>query len=156
MKTRELLTCDIKAFGGKIDKLKPKELHQHIDRIAASLGERDAKALMEGVIQSVFNGGLPQDSRDEMGRVFDAVGARIPATSENMDGFLRLVALCLAWLRKVVTQEARRQVQAQWHQAQGHDQRHCEDPHCHAHHTAADGPEPEPDPLTVGVRSALG
>lgn len=156
MKTRELLTCDIKAFGGKIDKLKSKELRQHIERIATSLGEPDPKALMEAVIESVFNGHLPQDSRDEMSRIFDALGGRIPATSENMDSFLRLVALCLAWLRQVVAQEARRQVQAQWHQAQGHEQRHCEDPNCRGHHAAADGPEPEPDPLTAGVRSALG
>lgn len=159
MKTRELLTCDIKAFGSKIDKIKPKELHQHIDRIAASLGERDPKAMMEAVIASVFDQGLPEDSRDEMGRVFDAVAGRIPATSANMDQFLRLVALCLAWLRKLVNQEARRQVQAQWHQAHGHDQHQCEDPHCHAHHTPEDGPESQPEPgpsvLAAAIRSSL-
>jgi hypothetical protein len=159
MKTRELLTCDIKVFGSKIDKIKPKELHQHIDRIATSLGEQDPKAMMEAVIAGVFDHGLPEDSRDEMGRVFDAVAGRIPATSANMDQFLRLVALCLAWLRKIVTQEARRQVQAQWHQSHGHDQHHCEDPHCHAHHTPEDGqesqPEPGPSTLAAAIRSDL-
>ena len=155
MKTRELQTCDVRTFGRKIDKLKPKELHQHIDRFAASLGERDPKAMMEAVIASVFDQGLPEGSRDEMGRVFDALAGRIPATSANMDQFLRLVALCLAWLRKLVTQEARRQVQAQWHQAHGHDHHHCEDPHCQADHAPEADEGPQPDPLAAGVRSAL-
>jgi len=157
MKTRELLTCDIRSFGTKIDKLKPKELHQHIERIATGLGERDPKALMEAVIAGVFDQGLPEHGRDEMARVFDAVGGRIAATSENMDSVLRLVALCLTWLRRTVTQEARRRVQTQWHKSQGHDHHHCEDPDCHADHGPANDPRatPEQNPLAAGVSSAL-
>jgi hypothetical protein len=156
VKTRELLTCDIKAFGAKVGKLKPKELHQHIERIATGLGERDPKALMEAVIAGVFHGGLPEQGRDEMARVFDAIGERIVATSDNMDAVLRLVALCLTWLRRTVNQEARRKVQAQWHQM--HGQHHCEDPNCHADHdhVQTDVPAPQADPLAVGVRSVLG
>jgi hypothetical protein len=156
VKTRELLTCDIKAFGTKVDKLKPKELHQHIERIATGLGERDPKALMEAVIAGVFHEGLPEQGRDEMARVFDAIGGRIAATSDNMDAVLRLVALCLTWLRRVVAQEARRKVQAQWHEAHGHH--HCEDPDCHVDHNhgQADEPAPMQDPLAAGVRSVMG
>lgn len=156
MKTRELLTCDIKSFGAKIDKIKPKELHQHIERVATSLGERDPKALMEAVIASLFDEGLPEHGRDEMARVFDAIGGRVAATSDNMDGFLRLVALCLTWMRKVVTQEARRKVQAQWHETRGHDHRHCEDPDCRSHHEPVDEPETGLADLAAGVRSAIG
>ena len=78
MKTRELLTCDIKVFSAKVDKLKPKDLYQHIGRVSAPLGERDPGAMMDAVIQSVFAGGNPPDSSgEEMGRVFDAIGGRI-------------------------------------------------------------------------------
>jgi hypothetical protein len=156
MKTRELLTCDIKSFGTRIDKIKPKELHQHIERIATSLGERDPKALMEAVIASLFDEGLPEHGRDEMARVFDAIEGRIAATSDNMDSFLRLVALSLTWMRKVVTQEARRKVQAQWHETHGHDHHHCEDPDCHSHNGPVDEPETVPAALAAGVRSAIG
>lgn len=164
MKTRDILTCDIKSFGAKTAKLKPKELLQHIERIAVSLGEKDPKALLEAVIDSVFSGKLPEGSGDEMGRVFDALGSRIAPTSQNMDSFLRLVALCLSWLRKLLAQEVRRKVQDRWHEARGHGRGHdhdhaCEDPDCHADH-GHDGPEPEITgavvPLTAGVRSAIG
>ncbi len=37
MKTRELLQCDIKTFGLTLERLKPKELHRHMGRIAQSL-----------------------------------------------------------------------------------------------------------------------
>ncbi len=160
MKTRDLLTCDIKSFGIKVDKLKPKELLEHIERISTSLGEKEPKALLEAVIDGVFTGKLPEGATEEMGRVFDALGSRIAPTSQNMESFLRLVALCLFWVRKLLAQEARRKVQARWHEARGlhHDHRH-EDPNCQADHSQA-GAEPEASgaisPLAAIVRRALG
>ena len=60
MKTRELLTCDIRVFSAKVDKLKPKDLYQHIGRVATSLGERDPDAMMDAVIRGIFAGGTPE------------------------------------------------------------------------------------------------
>ncbi len=140
MKTHELLTCDIRVFSAKVDKLKPKDLYEHIGRVAASLGERDPDAMMDAVIQSVFAGGNPPDSSgEEMGRVFDAIGGRIAATSENVETVLRLVALCLAWLRKSVALEAR-QRKLQKRRSTGHGGDHCRDPNCREHQELGETP----------------
>jgi hypothetical protein len=140
MKTRELLTCDIKVFSAKVDKLKPKDLYQHIGRIATSVGERNPDAMMDAVIQGVFAGESPPDSsREEMGRVFDAIGGRIAVTSDNIETVLRLVALCLTWLRKSVAREARQHNLVQKRPA-GYAHNHCYDPNCHEHHEPAEAP----------------
>ncbi len=149
MKTRELLTCDIRVFSAKVDKLKPKDIYQHIARIASSLGERDPDAMMDAVVQGLFAGNAPPDSsREEMGRVFDAIGGRIVATSDNIEPVLRLVALCLAWLRKSVALEARARNLAQ-RRPVGHAGDHCHDPNCHEHH------ESSATPVAAVVRSTL-
>ena len=149
MKTRELLTCDIRVFSAKVDKLKPKDLYQHIGRVATSLGERDPDAMMDGVIQRLFAGGAPPDSSgEEMGRVFDAIGGRIVATSDNMETVLRLVALCLAWLRKSVALEAR-QLNLDRRRPAGHAGDHCHDPNCREHQGLSE------TPVAAVVRSTL-
>ena len=149
MKTRELLTCDIRVFSAKVDKLKPKDLYQHIGRVAAALGERDPDAMMDGVIQSLFAGGNPPDSSgEEMGRVFDAIGGRIVATSDNMETVLRLVALCLFWLRKSVALEARQRNLVN-RRPVGHGGDQCHDPDCREHQ------EISQTPVAAVVRSTL-
>jgi hypothetical protein len=149
MKTRELLTCDIRVFGAKVDRLKPKDLYQHIGRVAASLGERDPDAMMDRVVQGLFAGGDPPDtSSEEMGRVFDAVGGRIVATSDNMETVLRLVALCLAWLRKSVALEARQRNLVNRRPAR-HAGDQCHDPDCREHQELSE------TPVAPVVRSTL-
>jgi hypothetical protein len=59
-------------------------------------------------------------------------------------------------MRKAVTQAARRDLQARWHQTQGRHAHRCEDPDCHADHGPGDNPHPEPATLAAGVRSVLG
>jgi hypothetical protein len=108
MKTHELLTCDIRVLITKVDKLKFKDLTEHILRIAASLGEGDPRAMMRAMNQSFFGGATqPHGIREEMERIFDAIGERIAVTSDNMETVLRLVTLCHLWLSKGVALEAR-------------------------------------------------
>jgi hypothetical protein len=134
MKTRELLACNIKTFGSRILTFKPKELRRHIDRIATDLGETDTDALMAQVVDRLFGAeGLPASSSEEMSRVLSSLEGRIPVTQENEDALLRLMALCVTFLRLGMRRAVREHRLAERKGAGHHDGRHCDDPHCEDH-----------------------
>lgn len=138
MKTRELLVCDIKTLSAKATRLKPKELYRHIERIAATLGEPDCESLLRSAIDSLFVGdSIPQTSDEEMERVYDAIGKHIVITEDNAETTMRLLALCVFYLRQRVKETAREQRLAQ---RQTH---HCRDPDCEhpGHRHALSGSE---------------
>ncbi len=155
MKTRALLTCNIKTFSDKVQDMKPKELGRHIGRIAHDLGETDVDALMKHVVDAVFSdAGLPEQHAEEMRRVLGALEERIQITEENEDQVLRLMALCVSFLRQGMRKAIRnRRLTA--HQGHQHHH-HCDDPHCgemgHEHETEA---VPGEDPVAHGVRSVI-
>ena len=158
MKTRELLACNIKTFGTRIVTLKPKELRRHIDRIATDLGETDTDALMAQVVDRLFGDeGLPASSLEEMSRVLSRLERRIPATEENEDALLRLMALCVTLLRQGMRRAVRDQRLAERNGTGHHSPHHCDDPHCEDHghvHGAQADPGPGESPLMRATRSA--
>lgn len=139
MKTRELLNCDVRVFGRKIQTLKHKELMRHIERIAGDLGERDSDALMSTVLDALFTQeSLPDSSAEEMRRVLRALESRILVTADNEDQVLRLVALCVASVRTALHTAMREERQAARTGAGNHHHHHepgvsCGDPHCAEH-----------------------
>ena len=149
MKTRELLTCDARIFGRKIQTLKHKELMRHVERIAGDLGERDMDALMSAVLEAVFTeDSLPDSPAEEMRRVLAALESRILVTADNDDQVLRLVALCVASVRAALRTAVREERLAARAAPDGHHHHHhepgvpCGDPLCAEHpgeHSQAQG-----------------
>ena len=164
MKTRELLTCNVKTFGNRIDALKPKELRRHIAPVATDLGETDADALMNQVVDTLFaNDSMPESASEEMRRVLQTLEERIPVTDENENTVMRLMALCLAFLRSGMRQALREQRLAERHRIRHHLHNHqhgghdCDDPFCEDHgHLQGSEPESDESPLASGIRSAIG
>jgi hypothetical protein len=156
MKTRELLQCDIKTFGARMAQLKPKELYRHMERISAALGEPDLESLLRSAVAGLFVGGtMPQSSDEEMDRVFDAIATHIVPTQENTQDVLRLLALCVSFLRHRIKEAARERRLVE--RAAGHGAR-CEDPRCaqpgHVH--AAQSLPAVPETLLArGIRTAI-
>jgi len=108
MKTRELTHCDIRVFSDRVRKLKAKELHRHIVRVAAKLGEKDADAMIESVVDAIFSDeDVPSTAGEEMDRVLAVLEKRIPLIEENMDTMLRLVGLLMAFFHQGVRQITR-------------------------------------------------
>jgi hypothetical protein len=141
MKTRELLTCDVRTFARKIQTLKVDELQRHVERVARELGVADAGALTEQVVRSVFDAqDLPEDGGEEMRRVLRVLESHMLLTADNEDRALRLVALMGAYLRTAVRRAAREERLAARHaRTHGHPHHHaCDDPACadpdHEHH----------------------
>jgi hypothetical protein len=149
MKTRELLTCDARLFGRKIQTLKHKELMRHVERIAGDLGERDMDALMTAVLEAVFTeDSLPDSPAEEMRRVLAALESRILVTAENEDQVLRLVALCVASVRAALRTAVREERLAARAAPDGHHHHHepgapCGDPLCTEHAGEHAGPRAE-------------
>jgi hypothetical protein len=148
MKTRDLLNCDVRVFGRKIQTLKHKELMRHIERIAGDLGERDTDALMSAVLEALFtHESLPDSGAEEMRRVLRALESRILVTADNEDQVLRLVALCVASVRAALHTAMREERLAARTGAgsQHHHHHHhapgvrCSDPHCTEHATGTLG-----------------
>jgi hypothetical protein len=130
MKTRELLGCETRVFGERVARMKSKELRRHIERVAVSLGEPDPEELMRVVIDSVFSDqGLPESSHEEMRRVLAAIEGRVGTTEDNQDAILRLMALCVAFLRRGMRQAIRDGRRA----PHPHDADECRDPGCTEH-----------------------
>ena len=158
MKTRELLACNVKTFVTRIATLKPKELRRHIDRIATDLGETDTDDLMAQVVDRLFGDeGLPASSSEERLRVLSSLEGRIPATEENADALLRLMALCVAFLRQAMRRTLRERRLAKRDGSGHHSGRHCDDPHCEDHghvHGAQADPGPGESALVRAARSA--
>lgn len=157
MKTRELLTCDIKTFGNKLEGMRAKELGRHIGRIAQNLGETDVDALMQRVVDAVFSDeGLPERHSEEMARVLGALEERIQITEDNEDKVLRLMALCVAFLRQGMRHAVRNQRLAERQGHHHHGGHRCDDPHCaeHGHEHEAKA-APAEDPVARGIRSAI-
>lgn len=145
MKTRELLVCDMRALAAKAAHLKPKELYRHMERIAASLGEPNCEALLRTAIDNLFvDGSIPETGQDEMDRVYDAIGKHIVITEDNSETVMRLLALCVFFLRQRVKEAARERRIAERRAAPHHGDR-CQDPDCaqHGHRHSAPG-EPTP------------
>lgn len=160
MKTRELLHCDIRTFGDRVRSMKRKELERHVARISSDLGEPDVSSLLESVVNAVFSDdGVPETSTEEMRRVLHALETHFLITEDNQDQVLRLVALCVSFVRqgvKVAAREQRLAARAGHHHNDAHHH-HCEDPHC-AEHGQSLGPSEEisENPLSSGIRSTLG
>ena len=158
MKTRVLLACNVKTFGARILTFKPKELRRHIDRIATDLGETDTDAMIAQVVDGLFGDqGLPASSAEEMSRILSSLEGRIPATEANEDALLRLVALCVTFLRLSVRRAVRDQRLAKRNGTDHHGGHHCDDPHCEDHghvHGAPADPGPGESPLVRATRSA--
>jgi hypothetical protein len=161
MKTRELLQCDIKTFGLKIERLKQKDLYRHMERIAGSLGEPDLEALLRSAVDGLFAGGtVPETSQEEMDRVFDAIGKHIVPTEENVETVMRLLALLVTFLRQRVKEAAReRRLEGR---AKGHTEHNragrCDDPECpkHGHSPKAEKvPAAGDRNLALSIRSAI-
>ena len=134
MKTRELLACEARLLGSRLEGLKPQELRRHIDRIAADLGEPDTDALLSRILEATRSEAKPQGAEGaESGvdRVFRALQGPI-AKGENRLQVLRLMTICMEYLRQVLKQrfkELRRAEQAKHrHDHHRHEGHWCGDP----------------------------
>lgn len=155
MKTRELLSCDIATFGQRIAHLKQKDLYRHMERISTALGEPDLESLLRSAIACLFaDNTVPESSGEEMERVFDAIGRHIVPTQENADAVMRLLALCVTFLRARIKDAARERRLA------GHAATHdpCDDPGCAEHgraHPADERPGTAELALALSIRATI-